>query len=63
MDTDHDGVDDGVELGVVGFDQCPATTTDPRSPDHDGDGLSDGQEDTDLDGCVDPGETNPAVPQ
>jgi hypothetical protein len=41
-DTDGDGLNDGVEVGIVGLDADPATTADPLNPDSDGDGLRDG---------------------
>ena len=42
-------------------DRDPATTTDPTNPDTDGDGLSDGQEDANQNGQVDPGESSPLI--
>ncbi|GAF67312.1 unnamed protein product, partial [marine sediment metagenome] len=58
VDSDGDGINDGVEDadqdGVVDTGE-----TDPRNPDTDGDGLSDGVEDADQDGVVDTGETDP----
>lgn len=62
FDSDRDGIGDGVELGVVGFDANPAARTDPRNPDSDGDGAKDGEEDLDHNGRVDPGESDPADP-
>ncbi|MGI5864118.1 MAG: adventurous gliding motility lipoprotein CglD [Myxococcales bacterium] len=50
-DTDGDGIPDDVELST--------TLTDPTRADTDGDGLLDGEEDKNLNGAVDPGETNP----
>ena len=35
------------------------TTTDPLDPDSDEDGFSDGQEDKNHNGQIDPGESNP----
>ncbi|QQO55498.1 MAG: hypothetical protein N838_21255 [Thiohalocapsa sp. PB-PSB1] len=64
-DTDGDGLTDGVELGIAGFDADPTTTTDPLNPDSDGDGLLDGNnglnpsEDWDNNGRVDFGDTDP----
>ena len=73
-DSDDDGVLDGTEIGLTpetvdedtdqgrgNFlpDMDPRTTTDPRKPDTDGDGRSDGAEDTDGNGRVDPGESDP----
>ena len=40
-------------------DADPATTTDPARSDSDGDGIPDGQEDTNHNGMMDPGETDP----
>jgi len=58
-----DGV--GVLLGtnILKFkpDLDPTTKTDPLNVDTDGDGLSDGLEDKNLNGRVDPGESDPAV--
>lgn len=72
IDTDGDGIQDGTELGLtldgVGEDtdrsvfrpdEDPLTTTDPIHPDSDRDGKSDGEEDTNKNGKVDPGETDP----
>jgi hypothetical protein len=69
-DTDGDGLLDGVELGVTsnpdpttctGFkpDANPGTTTNATNPDSDGDGVSDGAEDTNQNGSVDQGELDP----
>ena len=67
-DSDSDGIIDGVEAGVeratlndtasdyVG-DADPVTTTNPLSADSDDDGIDDGDEDTNLNGRLDPGET------
>ena len=41
------------------LDQCPDSTTNPLLFDTDGDGMSDGAEDSNLDGCFTDGETNP----
>jgi clumping factor A len=75
-DSDNDGLFDGTELGydcdgpgtdaTVGTctpdaDQG-ATTTDPLNWDTDGGGVSDGSEDFNLDGAIDPGETDPNDP-
>ncbi|MFT4703384.1 MAG: outer membrane protein OmpA-like peptidoglycan-associated protein [Bradymonadia bacterium] len=49
-DTDGDGIDDGVEA---------ATGTRVSDADTDGDGVEDGVEDRNVNGQVDPGETNP----
>ncbi|HEY3176050.1 MAG TPA: C25 family cysteine peptidase [Candidatus Polarisedimenticolia bacterium] len=74
-DSDGDLVFDGTELGVTsplpatdpnsGFfvpDADPATTTNPIAADTDGGGASDGFEDADRNGRIDPGETNPNNP-
>jgi hypothetical protein len=47
--------------GQNGFvaDGCTAATTNPLSSDSDGDGLSDGTEDANRNGCVDAGELDP----
>lgn len=74
-DSDGDGLGDGTESGVVvpgpdtdtdagNFvpDEDAATTTDPVSADTDGGGYDDGDEDTNHNGKVDVGETNPGDP-
>ncbi len=72
-DSDDDGVLDGTELGLdcSGAGTGPAcvpdadggaTTTDPRRADTDGGSVSDGDEDENRDGAVDPGETDPNDP-
>ncbi|MEZ4465725.1 MAG: MYXO-CTERM sorting domain-containing protein [bacterium] len=53
QDRDGDGIDDLTEV---------RTGTDPDNPDTDGDGLSDGEEDRNFNGMVDPGETDPRDP-
>jgi hypothetical protein len=71
-DTDGDGIQDGTELGytlsdanpdtntgIFQPDLDPSTTTDPLDDDSDKDGLLDGQEDTNHNGRLDSGETNP----
>lgn len=70
-DADDDGILDGVELGVTALgpdtapgpcavlDADPTTTTDPTLPDTDGGGLSDGVEDRNKNGRVDPWESDP----
>ncbi|WP_428262479.1 OmpA family protein [Haliangium sp.] len=75
-DSDNDGVRDGTEIGLTepqnpaetdiskgNFvpDADPNTTTDPLDPDSDNGGVSDGSEDTDKNGRVDPGETDPTA--
>ena len=75
LDTDGDGLTDGQELGLAepeGDDtdltvfvpdgDAGATTTDPTDIDTDDGSVSDGEEDTDLDGVLDPGERNPNDP-
>lgn len=52
-DSDGDGITDAVER---------ATGTGPFRADTDRDGVPDGEEDTNLDGHVDPGESDPRVP-
>lgn len=72
-DTDGDGLQDGTELGLtlddIGSgteetlfqpDLDPETTTNPLNPDTDSDGFSDSQEDDNLNGRLDPGETDPS---
>ena len=61
-----DGVSDctgvpysGTDINIFIPDACPDTTTNPLLPDTDGDGINDGVEDENLNGCVDNGETNP----
>ena len=74
-DSDGDGILDGTELGLTepqGDDTDPgsfvpdadggATTTNPNESDTDGGGLDDGDEDTDHDGEIDTGETDPNDP-
>jgi uncharacterized repeat protein (TIGR01451 family) len=71
-DSDNDGVLDGTEMGVTAAllrpdtdtskghfvaDADPATTTDPKKKDTDGDGLADGAEDKNHDGAYEPGDT------
>jgi uncharacterized repeat protein (TIGR01451 family) len=71
-DSDNDGLFDGTELGLgcanpatnVKRGRCradadPTTKTDPLDPDTDKGGVKDGSEDFNLDGKVDPGETDP----
>lgn len=71
-DSDGDGLFDGTELGLdckngntdTTKQQCiadadPATTTNPLDPDTDHGGVKDGTEDTNHDGKVDAGETDP----
>jgi hypothetical protein len=73
-DTDGDGLQDGTELGVTAAlaragtqlavfrpDLDPATATDPLNADTDGDGHADGREDSNANGRVDSGETDPRL--
>ncbi len=56
-DTDNDGISDGVEVnGAYGN---PAQASDPRNNNTDGDAFDDGDEDTNFNGVLDPGETDP----
>ncbi len=72
FDTDGDGLGDGLEVGYdagnIGpdtdgltfgpGDQDTATMTDPRLVDSDFDGLDDDVEDVNMNGALDPGETD-----
>ncbi|WP_437998709.1 hypothetical protein WMF26_00645 [Sorangium sp. So ce185] len=72
-DSDNDGLFDGTELGLpcdnpatnAAAGHCRAdgdegaTKTDPLDADSDDGGVSDGNEDVDLDGVIDEGETDP----
>lgn len=72
-DSDGDGIQDGTEKGlntpegtdtdlsICIFDADPSTTTDPLNPDSDGDGLLDGEEDFNINGAMEPGETSPIL--
>jgi hypothetical protein len=56
-DTDGDGITDGVEVnGAYG---SPAQASDPRDNNTDDDAFDDGEEDTNFNGLVDEGETDP----
>ena len=56
-DTDNDGISDGVEVnGAYGN---PAQASDPRNNNTDGDAFDDGEEDTNFNGVLDQGETDP----
>ncbi len=57
IDTDGDGISDGVE--VNGSYGDPPQASDPRSNNTDGDQFDDGEEDTNFNGIVDEGETDP----
>ncbi len=72
-DSDNDGLFDGTEMGRdcsgpgtnLAAKSCRpdadggATTTDPLNADTDHGGVSDGSEDFNLNGAIDPGETDP----
>jgi hypothetical protein len=74
-DTDGDGLSDGLERGLTAPegqdtdttsphwqpDADPSTRTDPLSADTNGDTIPDGQEDTNANGSVDEGESDPAA--
>jgi hypothetical protein len=74
-DSDNDGLLDGTEMGFdcmgtgtnIAAGNCVpdgdagATTTDPLDPDTDNGGVSDGSEDVNLNGVIDPGETDPTA--
>ncbi len=74
-DSDNDGLFDGTELGLdcsnsdtdTGVGACRAdadsgaTTTDPLDADTDDGGVDDGNEDFNLDGAIDTGETDPTA--
>ena len=73
-DSDGDGIQDGTERGVTSKDvgpdtnpevfipdADPNTTTDPLDPDCDNDGKLDGEEDTNFNGKIDDGESNPKM--
>ncbi len=70
IDSDNDGIQDGTELGYESSDSQdtsnifqpdldPATTTNPLSADSDSDWIPDGVEDTNHNGRVDSGESDP----
>jgi len=73
-DTDGDGIQDGTEIGLTEPqgtgtdisvfipDADPTTKTNPLDPDTDKGGVRDGDEDTNHNGRVDAGETNPLDP-
>ena len=76
-DSDNDGLADGTEAGVTVSDPAatdpaagdfipdadPATTTLVLNPDCDGSGVRDGSEDTNKNGRVDAGESDPWDPE
>lgn len=57
-DSDADGLPDGLEVLDGNYANGK---TDPLDPDSDGDGLFDGAEDTNANGIVDVGETDPTI--
>ncbi len=73
-DTDEDGLSDGIETGMiqpnviknchglmaVGSNFMQLAQLDPKNPDSDGDGLRDGDEDSNHNGWLDPLETDPS---
>jgi hypothetical protein len=70
VDTDADGVRDGVEIGLTSpgegtltsafvGDADPSTVTNPKVADTDTDGISDGKEDANANGRFDSGEPSP----
>jgi hypothetical protein len=59
FDSDHDGLNDGLEVGLAFWDSDPSTTTNPVDPDTDGDGLIDGLEDANRNGRVEGNEADP----
>lgn len=62
-DPDDAGPMRGTDLAVFQPDLDPTTTTDPRITDSDGDGIVDGDEDTNHNGRVDSGESSPVLLQ
>jgi cysteine-rich repeat protein len=72
-DSDNDGLTDGQEAGLTTpgadtdptlfvADADPTSTTDPLDADSDGGGVPDDGEDLNLDGAINPGETDPNDP-
>ena len=59
VDPDEEGPLLGTNIDLFIADADPLTTTDPTDPDSDGDGFSDGEEDPNMNGPIDPGESNP----
>jgi hypothetical protein len=59
VDTDADGVNDGVEVGAPGYDMDTLSKTNPLLADTDKGSLSDGKEDKNGNGKIDSGETDP----
>jgi Tol biopolymer transport system component len=63
FDSDYDGLNDGLEMGISSMgDLDNSTTTNPMNIDTDGDELLEFEEDKNLNGRVDPGETDPNIP-
>lgn len=71
-DTDNDGIQDGTELGYTTPDNPdtgdtfqpdldPTSTTNPLDADSDNDWIPDGEEDTNHNGMVDSGESDPLL--
>ncbi len=74
-DTDGDGLSDGVEMGRIqpeerngchglqaaGTNYRKPNAMDPLNPDSDGDGLTDGEEDINGNGWVDPEDADPSI--
>ncbi|MCI5180490.1 MAG: hypothetical protein D3911_14450, partial [Candidatus Electrothrix sp. AW3_4] len=73
IDTDNDGIQDGTEQGytiadvgpdtdllIFQPDSDPTSTTDALNADSDNDGIADGVEDSNRNGRVDTGETDPS---
>ena len=58
-DPDGSGPLGGTSLAIFVPDADPASTTNPVNADSDGDGYTDGQEDLNLNGRLDAGESNP----
>ena len=57
VDTDSDGISDGVEVNAQYGD--PPQASDPRNNNTDGDQFDDGEEDINGNGIVDSNETDP----
>jgi uncharacterized repeat protein (TIGR01451 family) len=49
----------GTSASIFVPDSCPSTVSNPASADSDNDGLIDGEEDKNQNGCIETGETNP----
>ncbi len=61
-DPDGSGPLLGTDTAIFQPDLDPATTTDPLLEDTDGDGLTDGEEDPNFNGRIDPGEYDVNIP-